>query len=241
MPSFALLNCIDSLINEWNTLYENICFPSFTGIGCPIPFFGNIESGKPLVFTLGTNPSDREFLSINKYPSPVRLLNPSMPYTSRDLFNACSHYFNVHPYKGWFGAPGSAKIEGFLNVINNKASYYGNNLYQAVHVDLIPFPTLAKFSCFRLLNSAHVSRMMSLGKGLIDILIHDYQPKEIICIGRDACSLLSHVGKSTTAGHSFNYYRGSINGVKAFGTSVYYPNPHGSTPSNWQKDIIPLM
>lgn len=210
-------------------------------MGCPVPFFGRIDSYKPLIFTLGSNLSDREFLSNGKPVSPLRFLNPSLSYSSKDLFEVCCHYFNNNPYKGWFGNKGGAKVEGFLNVIRKDASYYGCKSYQAIHVDLIPFPTLAKYSCFKVCHPTHISRMLSLGKDLLDILINDYQPEGIICIGMESCSSLKNAGKRKTAGRSFHYYKGSINGVKAFGTTVYYPNPYGSTPLDWKNDLVPLM
>ena len=242
MPSHDLQICLDSIIQVWKSQYESICFPEHNGIACPVPFFGEIESAKPLVFTIGSNPSDREFLSSGKQVVPSRFLDPSKHYKAYDLFDACSRYFIVNPYKGWFGAKGGAKIEGFLNVINPAASYYGLQKRQAVHVDLIPFPTIAKYSCFKKCHPGLVSTMSSLGKTLLDILINEYHPQEIICIGREACEeWLTNKGKRTTAGHSFDYYKGSINGVKAFGTSLYYPNAYGSTPNDWKKDIVPLM
>ena len=244
MPSPTLINYINSIIQQWNIQFESICFPGLKGTACPVPFFGKIESDKPLVFTIGSNPSDREFLSSGKPVVPVRFLDPSKPYTANDLFDACSLYFsnNRNPYKGWFGKEGGARIEGFLNVINPEASYSGHRDRQAVHVDLIPFPTFSKYTCFKKCHPALVSTMSLLGKTLLDILINEYHPQEIICIGREACEeWLTHIGKHTTAGHSFDYYKGTIYGVKAFGTSLYFPNSYGSTPSDWKKDIVPLM
>lgn len=94
MASDRLLACIDTIIEEWNNHFESICFPGFPRYACPIPFFGNIESGSPLVFTIGSNPSNREFISKNNQALPFRLLDPSREYTSQELFDACCKYLS---------------------------------------------------------------------------------------------------------------------------------------------------
>lgn len=245
---------LDGIITLWRSgghgikPAEDVCFPTHPNVAVPVPFFGNIGSKKPLIFTIGSNPSDREFLDSNGNALTVpRFFDPasySGRYSAGTIFTACNEYFKNNPYKGWFGEKGGSKIEGFLNL--QGASYYDTEeyKYQAVHLDLMPFPTKEKFIKFKKDHPKETSYYIERwGLPLIRSLISDYRPKLVICVSEDACTTLlgDPAGTATTVGKTFKYYKGTICNAKAFGTSVYYPNPYGSTPKDWEKDIIPLI
>lgn len=253
-PSCYLSTELDGIITLWRTggrgitSAEKICFPNHPNVAVPVPFFGNIGNNKPLIFTIGSNPSDREFIDKSGSALTVpRFFNPSTvhpSYSVATIWGACNEYFLNKPYKGWFGEKDGSKIEGFLNLLG--ASYYDSKeyKYQAVHLDLMPFPTEEKFVNFKKNHPKETDYYIkSYGLPLIDSLIFEYRPKLVICVSEDACTRLlgSPVGTATTSGKTFKYYKGTICNVKAFGTSVYYPNPYGSTPSDWKKDILPLV
>ena len=253
-PSGCQSTELDGIITLWRSggrgipPAEKICFPKHPNVAVPVPFFGNIGNNKPLIFTIGSNPSDREFLDSSGNALTVpRFFNPASyngRYSVHTIFKACNEYFLQNPYKGWFGAEGGSKIEGFLNLLD--ASYYDTKeyKYQAVHLDLMPFPTEEKFVNFKKNHPKETDYYIkTYGRPLIDSLILDYRPRLVICVSEDACTTLlgNPVGTATTAGKTFKYYKGWICNTKAFGTSVYYPNPYGSTPEDWEKDIIPLI
>ena len=71
----------------------------------------------------------------------------------------------------------------------------------------------------------------------------------ILCVGEDSNErwLGDPKGKflmqmqKTGKFYNYKYYKGDILGVKAFGTTVYYPDSHGSGQADWKKYIIPLI
>lgn len=252
-PPAYFVTDLERIINKWkfgnskNPSAESICFPSHPGVILPVPFFGNIANDKPRIFTIGSNPSDKEFIDDKGNPlkSP-RFFRPQFVSPSwgwRELFEACNEYFVNSPYTRWFGKHGT-RIEGFLNLLD--ASYYDTSdyQYQAVHVDLMPFPTEEKFASFKKTHPTEAKEYInSYGIPLVYSLISLYKPELIVCIGTDACNhLLGHpAGAGVSAGKAFKYYKGEFGGVKAFGTSIYYPNSYGSSPRDWEKDIVPLI
>ena len=252
-PPAYFVTELERITNKWRQgLYKNtaeaVCFPNHPGVAIPVPFFGNIGNNKPLFFSLGSNPSDKEFLddSGQALKTP-RFFNPRHVLPSWDwqnVFEACNKYFINNPYTRWFGKQGGSKLEGFLNLLG--ASYYDTDeyKYQAVHVDLMPFPTEEKYVEFKKNHPCEAKEYINdYGIPLVHSMISLYKPESIICIGNDACLKLlgNPVGRSTTAGTSFSYYKGEIDGIKAFGTSIYYPDSHGSTKADWEKDVLPLI
>ena len=258
----SLLDLLDGIIDEWNTNAEAKCFPGFPGIACPVPFFGRIDSDKPLIFTIGSNPSDDEFLTkprigkSTRIPvSPVRFLDASTSYNSSNLFAACNEYFVKNPYCGWFGTLLPSKMEAFVELLGG--SYFDDSSehqseYQVVHLDLMPFPTTKKFRDFKSSNSSDVNYWVNtFGIPLVNELVSVYRPDLILCVGEDSNErwLGEPKGKfpmqilKNGKYHNYNYkyYKGDIFGVKAFGTTVYYPDSHGSGQADWKKYIIPLI
>ena len=112
-PSCYLSTELDGIITLWRTggrgitSAENICFPNHPNVAVPVPFFGNIGNNKPLIFTIGSNPSDREFIDKSGSALTVpRFFNPSTvhpSYSVATIWSACNEYFLNKPYKGWFG------------------------------------------------------------------------------------------------------------------------------------------
>ena len=216
---------IQQLIDVWKKTLGASCFPGVSDRACPVPFFGRIEQGteKSLIFTLGENPSNREFLKSNgnflrntRFPKVTETFN----YTSKELLDACMKYFDENPYARWFGKDGGSKIEGLLNTSTIDASYYGKKKHLAVHIDLMPFPTLCKFTTiqenqfFNLLIAAY-------GIPLIARLIKEYEPKLVICISQYVCEALLDCEQRE---NGVKYYYGNYGEVPFIGSSVYYPN-----------------
>lgn len=116
----------------------------------PIPVFGDIEISK--VATLGLNPSNREFIDAsgkeltgsNRRFHTLQSLGVS---DWRSLTNehirliegSYRDYFKTNPYNGWF-----KRLDELL--VGVDASYYGNKLFEACHLDLIPFATYEKWT-----------------------------------------------------------------------------------------------
>ena len=217
-----LKEIIQKLINIWRESIGWTCFPGVHHRGFPIPFFGRINTEKPLIFTLGANPSNREFLTdkgdiIKESRFPMVSKKPKVDADA--LFYACCEYFSAdnNPNKTWFGK--HAKNEALLNCF--QASYYDNDKqYQAAHIDLMPFPTLCKFSTIQK-NPFFQMLIASYGIPLIAQLIKDFHPHKVICISTFVCeSLLETIpGKN-----GVKYYKGDYGGIPFCGSSIYYPN-----------------
>lgn len=240
----TLKGILTTIITEWNRDIHEECFPGY--YACPVPFFGDILSEKPKLFTIGLNPSDREFLTCKKKPiSPVRILDADSALNCDSLFDACQTYFDINPNRGWFGSSeNSTKVEGFLNLMG--ASYYSNRgvKYQAIHLDLIPFPTLLKFSRFKKQNEGAVKQWIdAYGFPLLKLFVQEYRPVHIYCIGKEICSFFPHLsfhdGKISC---SYKYFEGYYNGIPLTGSDVYFPNPiHHSVLRDWRQDLTPLF
>ena len=136
-------------------------------------------------------------------------------------------------------------MEAFVELLGG--SYFDNSFEcQVVHLDLMPFPTEKKFKYFKISNASNVNYWINtFGIPLVKELINIYHPVQIICVGDDSNQrwLGAPKGKFLIpkTGKYYKYYKGNIFGVKAFGTTVYFPNSHGSGPIEWKKYIIPLI
>ena len=117
------------------------------GWSCPVPFFGHLESSR--IGTVGINPSNREFVGAdgNELQSDRRLPTlGSLGLTRwadadyravRTVIEACTGYFEVNPYSGWF------------DVLNDLISGTGCSYYAprstACHLDIVPWATPQKW------------------------------------------------------------------------------------------------
>lgn len=138
---------------------------------CPICWFGNLDSDKPIILTLSINPSDREFIN-NHFRGMQGAIN------SQDLEDAYNNYFRRAPY-GWFNYQ-----ERILNQLS--ASYYDNPAmkYQLVHVDLFPFATNPKWNVVKsVLTHNDKNLIIAIGMRILERIIIKYNPKAIISFG----------------------------------------------------------
>ena len=235
--STDLQNQIQRLIEAWHKSVGVSCFPGLFDSVCPIPFFGNIEANSNnndnhLVFTLGANPSNKEFLNhkrelLNKDNNRFDdICKKGKLLSANELWSTCNQYFERRPYAKWFGAENGSKIEGLLNTEEIDASYYwninktNNKTNRSVHIDLMPFPTLCKFTEIQN-NPFFQMLIVSYGIPLIAQLIKEFHPHKVICISTFVCeSLLETIpGKN-----GVKYYTGNYGGVPFIGSSIYYPN-----------------
>ena len=140
----SMQQIIQDAINQQNALlsganaqdWRKVLIPNGSnGVVPPIVWFGDTESEKPKVVTIGVNPSDREFCDGKGNLLSKSRINLSLNIAQ--LENSYNKYFNNNPYANWFGKKG--KVEGFLNGM--QASYYGKGKRQAIHIDLFPFAT----------------------------------------------------------------------------------------------------
>ena len=134
---------INKTIRKQQLLKSNVAWKSILMNVPPILWFGNMNSDKQKIVTIGANPSDREFCS--KTGTIYNRFVYSTPYNAINLEKAYNEYFQHNPYRGWFGAPSGGRVEAFLNGLD--ASYYDNSdfTYQAIHIDFFPFATNKKF------------------------------------------------------------------------------------------------
>ena len=173
----------------------------------PVLWFGNKETKKPIVLTLGANPSREEFLSDNSknaknniikkiplnYLKEKRFfhLSDKQDYESiisnikiqDEIIKSYNNYFtNGNPYN-WFGknTPESYNSEQFIRELN--ASYYGGKDYQAIHIDLFPFATVSNFTSIFKVTQANIFDD-KWGQSFIIELIEMLNPKFILVFGR---------------------------------------------------------
>ena len=117
----------------------------------PILWFGNMKSNKPKIVVISANPSSQEYIKGNpRFPSMAQWEQTHIMPSAERLMEDYNAYFKNNPMTSWFGQKddqkGQGRIEQFLNGLN--ASFYDNekNKYQALHIDLLPFPTSKNFT-----------------------------------------------------------------------------------------------
>lgn len=131
--------------------------PDVLGWGCPVPFFGHLESAR--LATVGINPSNREFAGIDgrELTGPSRRLPTlsSLGLSSwaladhdvqRTIARACCDYFDHNPYWGWFRTLQQV-------IAPTGISYYSPGA-GACHLDLIPWATIRKWGTLPLATRA---------------------------------------------------------------------------------------
>lgn len=117
----------------------------------PILWFGNMSSNKPKVVVISANPSNQEYTKGNpRFPNIAQWKQSFEMPPAKLLKDDYNNYFSRNPMTSWFGKMdienGQGRIEQFLNGLN--ASFYDNEKYkyQAIHIDLLPFPTAKNFT-----------------------------------------------------------------------------------------------
>lgn len=122
--------------------------PDVIGWGCPVPFFGHLESAR--LATVGINPSNREFVGTDgaelagderRLPTLGSLGLSSWSQADaaalRSILLACRQYFERNPYGGWFGS-----LQRIIELTGH--SYYAPRS-DACHLDIIPWATVGKW------------------------------------------------------------------------------------------------
>jgi hypothetical protein len=162
--------------------------------------------------TIGANPSREEFLSENKFKAleriyknePLRYLSgPEIRFKTlnavqdwnhilhdvklRDeIIDSYNQYFNRNPYK-WFGKRAAGadlayNVEGFINGL--EASFFeGNQKYQGIHIDLMPFPTIQDFKDIMSETEKHIFRN-NWAKRFLEKLIGEMSPRMMLVFGK---------------------------------------------------------
>ena len=151
--------------------------------GCPVPSFGDLSS--PRVATLGINPSNREFVDEcgNELQGTFRRFHTldSLGLESwadvdarhiELILDTYRSYFLSNPYNAWF-----KKLDSVI--AGAKASYY-DPLYNACHLDLVPYATVRKWTG---LTEQQRSRLLSLAGDTLGIILRDSSVRILILNG----------------------------------------------------------
>lgn len=142
----------------------------------PICWFGNINSNRDIILTLGINPSDKEFSNKTKFLSSS--INQNDPKSLIDAYNS---YFEK-PYE-WFKTQQSYLQKYGLN------ADYGDKLgegkvYQLIHVDLFPFATNPVWGKLKpMLPEDFRQLLFSYGLPVLKRIIEVCKPKLILSFG----------------------------------------------------------
>jgi hypothetical protein len=236
----------------------------------PILWFGDAESKKRTILTVGANPSRAEYLSKYKKDKPLsylelpnnrfRLLNSTENFDSileeekvqDEIITGYNSYFyrldnkKKHlSYTRWFGMnkPDSYNVEGFLRGFG--ASYYDNDdIFQAIHIDLVPFATLSDFTKLpqNIVNRDFFDNRWAAN--FIQSLVKLLNPSLLIIFGRTNFNYFSqHIDKSISQVPWQGYGCGSyclgntaiiVNNIKLpfIGLSTNLGNPRCFTASS---------
>lgn len=168
-------------MNHFETLFktflrEKISLMDTSHEDFPICWFGNFETEKPIVLTIGLMPRRDEY-NCGRFPDA--------PLDFRSAYN---NYFRNHPNQMFFGwQNGNVLWEGLVNHLN--ASYYGNDefTFQAVHCNAFPYPVE---------NTEYVA------KAAVDIIKELAREARIVIAEKSAFDLLEKQGAITNS-HDF--------------------------------------
>lgn len=167
---------------------------------CPVCWFGNLDTDKPVILTMGINPSDEEFDNYQFRGFTGDYANP------QDCIDAYNDYFKRKPYSQWFDeqeaiincksshVQHSRAIKFLSGCKSLDASYYDGAVtnecygisakYQLVHIDLFPFATDPVWGSKDLnLPKQTKSQLFAYGMQLIAKIIEEVKPKLILSFG----------------------------------------------------------
>jgi hypothetical protein len=183
-----------SLLNGWKD--------ELLSLAPPVLWFGNNNTNKPKIITIGANPSRSEFLNGNN--STLRGISAdNVPYLSKsqqrfytfdkneltsdlslqklhEIINSYNNYFTNHPYRSWFGKVNGGKVEALVNSFG--ASFYNDGNKQVLHLDLFPFATLSDFNKIKHLAEDDLFCNSWAQEFLLN-LISNIEPEIIIVFG----------------------------------------------------------
>jgi hypothetical protein len=179
----------------------------------PILWFGNARATKPLIVTVGANPSRQEYLAdarstaidkvrstgnesmlswleppLNRFRLLKRTESLDDLLTSEvlrhDIIEGYNRYFARNPYSRWFGQRVAPyNVEAFLQGAG--ASYYDGHpaRFQAVHIDLFPFATLDDFKSLQRQTERDLFRTR-WAQGFMLELLTLLQPRALVIFGK---------------------------------------------------------
>lgn len=160
----------------------------------PVPAFG--DPTRAAVATLGLNPSNREFVDEtgHELQGEERRFHTlgSFGLSSWEhaearhlelIREACSNYFAVNPYDGWF-----RKLDRLL--AGADLSYYGTRKNMACHLDLIPFATSSKWSD---LTRRQRSALLAEGRTTLAHVLRDSEVKALVLNGISVVTHFSEI------------------------------------------------
>ena len=195
----------------------------------PILWFGNALTAKPVILTIGANPSRQEYLADTSQEAVQKVIqtgNDSLlrhlesPHNrfrlltkaemlddiatneslQADIIAGYNAYFRRNPYK-WFGMPkhDSYNVEGFLRGMGASYFDHSDTPHQAIHIDLYPFATLQDFGS--LLHMAEKDLFNTRwAQGLVSSLIGVFHPVALVVFGRTNCEYFAtHIDHSLSA------------------------------------------
>lgn len=222
-----------------NTILEYIKQPipenmDIVSQSVPILFFGHIENAH--IATIGINPSDKEFLSIDKIileKKEKRLkdrqdLNKSdndelSMDDAREIYDSKTKYFKKNPYKPWFGEKNTGNMERILKIFNKSYSYYNDT---AIHLDITPWATSKKWKEY---NDNEKKLLITLGNDIAIKIIKNSNIKILYINGKSVLKYLeNHIQnfEKHIIGSIRNTYlfTGYINDCFVIGSNQYIQN-----------------
>lgn len=217
----------------------------------PIPFFGNFLSSR--VYTIGINPSHKEFLATNGKLldahekrlsdfqtlriNPIEGISPIEMSHSQEVLDSCLSYFRKNPYQ-WFN---------YLEKVVNSAlrsSYFNDT---ACHLDLVQWATDPVWSNILKQDAIDARYLLESDLPFLIEQINWLQKnnKNLRCFflsGRTVVERLKDVFQLQFAGKTqapekdiqYSLYKGQIDGIAAYGTSMNVSDSHTSdTHREW--------
>ncbi|MBL6991565.1 MAG: hypothetical protein ISR65_17400 [Bacteriovoracaceae bacterium] len=206
----------------------------------PVLWFGNLNSGKEVVLTLGANPSINEYqrnkssgqLMMDGYER-LRTLKGSESYEQvlndkklqDEILDGYNDYFKNNPYKAWFGD--TEKVEGVLRGAD--ASYYmnSNKRFQGVHIDFFPFATKSNYKDIKSIIEKDLFENGNWSRLLLVDLIKAIKPKFLILIGdTNRTDFAKYFFPNLSFENHKNFYWGFEDYLELniYGSDYYYPN-----------------
>ena len=218
---------INKTIRKQQLLKSNVAWKSILMNVPPILWFGNMNSDKQKIVTIGANPSDREFCS--KTGTIYNRFVYSTPYNAINLEKAYNEYFQHNPYRGWFGAPSGGRVEAFLNGLD--ASYYDNSdfTYQAIHIDFFPFATNKKFKDIQGIVETSLFQT-GWAEQSVKELLNYIKPEKIVVFGQLNNMCLDKFFPSITGNYIFSKWTKWSNGKLTTNYRIGTPCKAGEPP-----------